>query len=124
MTEIDKLASFTNGRETEETDVAAVVGVRRGETMADFLDCVAERNLTLALELLPHILSQPKTSAVQLVMGLTAQTLALAMGESAASRGFVARQTSGRILQSAEAVGFGFYGSAMGICRVDVGGFR
>ena len=82
VSELDKLASFTNGREIEEQDVSAVVGVRRGETMADFLDEVAMRNVSKALELVPLILSQPKTSAVQMVMALTAQTIALAWGKA------------------------------------------
>ena len=82
VSELDKLASFTNGRGVEERDVAAVVGVRRGETMADFLDQVAQRNVSKALELVPLILSQPKTNAVQMVMALTAQTIALAWGKS------------------------------------------
>jgi DNA polymerase-3 subunit delta len=82
VSELDKLASFANGREIEEKDVSAVVGVRRGETMADFLDQVAMRNVSKALELVPLILSQPKTSAVQMVMALTAQTIALAWGKA------------------------------------------
>lgn len=82
VSELDKLASFTNGREIEEKDVTAVVGVKRGETMADFLDEVAMRNVTKALELVPLILSQPKTSAVQMVMALTAQTIAMAWGKA------------------------------------------
>lgn len=82
VSELDKLASFTNGREIEEKDVTAVVGVRRGETMADLLDEVAMRNVTKALELVPLILSQPKTSAVQMVMALTAQTIAIAWGKA------------------------------------------
>jgi DNA polymerase-3 subunit delta len=87
VSELDKLASYTGGREIQESDVVAVVGVRRGETMADFLDQVAYRNTGKALELLPHILSQPKTSAVQLVMALTVQTIALAWAKAKRAEG-------------------------------------
>ena len=87
VSELDKLASFANGREITEEDVGAVVGVRRGETMADFLDEVARRNVSKALELLPVILSQPKTSGVQLVMALTVQTIALAWGKARLKEG-------------------------------------
>jgi DNA polymerase-3 subunit delta len=87
VSELDKLASFANGREIQEADVAHVVGVRRGETMADFLDAVAARNISKALELVPLILSQPKTSAVQLVMALTTQTIALAWGKARLKEG-------------------------------------
>jgi DNA polymerase-3 subunit delta len=87
VSELDKLASFTHGRDVEESDVTAVVGVRRGETMADFLDQVAMRNVSRALELVPQILSQPKTSGVQMIMALTVQTLALAWGRAKVDEG-------------------------------------
>ncbi|MFL6393025.1 MAG: DNA polymerase III subunit delta, partial [Nitrososphaeraceae archaeon] len=56
--ELDKLASYAEGRDDEITEdaVAAIVGVRRGETQSDLLDAVAERNASRALELVPHIL--------------------------------------------------------------------
>ena len=85
--ELDKLASFTNGREITESDVSAVVGVRRGETMADFLDQVVMRNAARSVELIPLILSQPKTNAVTLVMALATQTLALSWGKARIDEG-------------------------------------
>ena len=87
VSELDKLTSYTGEREIQESDVTAVVGVRRGETMPDFLDQVAARNTSRALELLPHILSQPKTSAVTLVMALATQTVALAWGKAKRAEG-------------------------------------
>ena len=87
VSELDKLTSYAHGREIEEADVSHVVGVRRGETMADFLDAVAAQNISKALDLVPLILSQPKTSAVQLVMALTTQTLALAWGKARLKEG-------------------------------------
>jgi DNA polymerase-3 subunit delta len=78
--ELDKLASYAGGGTIDEDAVADVVGVRHGETLGDFLDRVAARDATGALALLPHILSQPKTSAVSVVMALTTQTLAIAWG--------------------------------------------
>lgn len=87
VAELDKLASFAHGRDIEESDVTAVVGVRRGETMTDFLDEVGKRNVSRALEVLPYVLSQPKTNAVQLVMALATQTLALAWGKARRNEG-------------------------------------
>ncbi|HMA04211.1 MAG: DNA polymerase III subunit delta [Gemmatimonas sp.] len=78
--ELDKLASYAGGGTIDEAAVADVVGVRRGETLGDFLDRVAARDAAGALALLPHILAQPKTSAVSIVMALTAQTLAIGWG--------------------------------------------
>ena len=88
--ELDKLASFVAGgdrRVIDEAAVSAIVGVRRGETLGDLLDAVANRRSATALELLPHVLQQPKTSAVTIVMALSTQTLALAWGRAARERG-------------------------------------
>lgn len=85
--ELDKLASYSRGKEIDESAVAEAVGVRRGETLADFLDMVARRDAAGALALVPHILTQPKTTGVSVVMALTTQTLALAWGEAALSSG-------------------------------------
>ena len=87
--EIDKLASYVAGKGSEinEDDVAAVVGVRRGETQSDFLDAVAERNVARALELIPHILAQPKTTAVSVVMALSTQMLAISWGRAKLDEG-------------------------------------
>jgi DNA polymerase-3 subunit delta len=83
--ELDKLASFAAGGERpviDEDAVSAIVGVRRGETLGDLLDAVAGRNAARALDLLPHVLQQPKSSAVTMVMALTTQMLALAWGRA------------------------------------------
>jgi DNA polymerase III subunit delta len=88
--ELDKLASFAaggKGHVIDERAVATMVGVRRGETMGDLLDAIGRRNAAAALQLLPHVLQQPKTSAVTIVMALTTQTLALGWGRALRERG-------------------------------------
>lgn len=87
--EIDKLASYMEGKSEEigEEAVAAVVGVRRGETQADLLDAVADRNVTRSLELIPHILRQPKSTGVSIVMALTTQMLAISWGRAKLDEG-------------------------------------
>src|SRR5439155_1370868 len=60
----------------------------------DLLDAVANRKADVALELLPHVLSQPKSSAVTIVMALATQTLAIAWGR--------ARRDAGASLQRME----------------------
>jgi len=87
--ELDKLASYVEGKSDEigEEAVAAVVGVRRGETQADLLDAVADRNVSRALELVPHILAQPKTTGVFIVMALTTQMLAISWGRAKLDEG-------------------------------------
>lgn len=66
----------------DEETIAAVVGVRRGETVADLLDAVAGRDAARAAGLIAHVLSQPKVSAVQVVMMLSTQAFALAWGRA------------------------------------------
>jgi DNA polymerase-3 subunit delta len=85
--ELDKVCSFTGGGPINEDAVAAVVGVRPGETMGDFLDAVAARNAPKALAMLGTVLQQPKASAVTTVMALTAQTLAIGWAQAARERG-------------------------------------
>src|SRR5687767_13916077 len=77
-TTLDKLAAFAGKREIDEDAVSALVGARRDETPGAQLDAIAMRDTALAMSLVPGVLRQPKTSAVQLVMALTTQTLALA----------------------------------------------
>jgi DNA polymerase-3 subunit delta len=87
--ELDKLASFVEGRDQEigEDAVAAVVGVRRGETLSDLLDAVADRNSARALDLVPHVLAQPKTTGVSVVMALSTQMLAISWGRAKLDEG-------------------------------------
>jgi DNA polymerase-3 subunit delta len=85
--ELDKLVSFANGRAITEETVSAVVGVRRGETMTDLLDAIGKRDVTASLGLLDYVMSQPKTTGVQIVMLLAAQTVALAWGRARLSEG-------------------------------------
>ena len=84
--ELEKLASFSDGV-IDEAAVAAVVGVRREESMGALLDAIAARDAVRAVELLPAVLQQPKMNAVVLTMHLTTQTMALAYGEAARARG-------------------------------------
>jgi len=96
--ELDKLASYARGFAWElkggdgapaagtvtidERAVSEVVGIRRGETLGDLLDAVARRDTTTALGLIDHVLSQPKASAVTVVMALSTQFLALGWGQA------------------------------------------
>ena len=90
--ELDKLTSYAQGRSADaltidEDAVTAIVGVRRGETLADLLDAVARQDARTAGALVQHVLSLPKSSAVTAVMALATQTLALAWGQARRARG-------------------------------------
>jgi DNA polymerase-3 subunit delta len=87
--ELEKLASYIDGHSEEigEEAVSAIVGVRRGETQADLLDAVADRNAPRALGLISHVLNQPKTTAVSIVMALSTQMLAISWGRAKLDEG-------------------------------------
>jgi DNA polymerase-3 subunit delta len=96
--ELDKCASYVRGAmeaargegdggnvasATIDVDaISAVVGVRRGETTIDLLDAIAHRDAARAVGLVHHVLSQPKVTAVQVVIFLGTQSLALAFGRA------------------------------------------
>jgi DNA polymerase-3 subunit delta len=84
--ELEKLASYAADVIDEEA-VAAIVGVRRGESVGSLLDAIAAKDAAAALPLIASVLQQPKTSAVSIVMGLTTQMLALAYGAAARDAG-------------------------------------
>ena len=113
--EVDKLVSYARGAAgdtvAETTDrvgsdrtadvtidadaVAAIVGVRRGETLSDLLDRIAARDAPGALALVEHVLAQPKTSAVSVVMALSVQTLAIAWGRARREEGLALGRLAG-----------------------------
>lgn len=85
-TEIDKLIAYAGSKAIDEDAVAAVVGVRREETLGNLLDAVAFRDVPRALTALAGVLQHPKTTAVYIVMTLTTQMLALALGKARGAR--------------------------------------
>ena len=88
--ELEKLTSYTNGAEIDDDAVTAIVGVRRGETLGHLLDRVLAHDAPGALAVIDHVLAQPKSTAVSIVMALTTQMLAVAWARSARDRGFPA----------------------------------
>jgi DNA polymerase-3 subunit delta len=84
--ELDKLASYAAGATIDEDAVRAVVGVRSGETLADLLDAVADRDAARAVPLVPVVLSQSKANVVTTIMALATQMCAIAWGRAARDR--------------------------------------
>jgi DNA polymerase-3 subunit delta len=97
--ELDKLASFTSGATITEESVSAAVGIRRGETVVDFLDMVMRRDAAGALNMIQHVLSQPKTTGVSVIMALSTQTLALAWGRARLDSGLPPGRLEGEYFQ-------------------------
>jgi len=90
--EVDKLASYTRGETIGEDAVREVVGIKRGGTLGDFLDRVAERDANAALALTDHVLSLPKAGLVPILMALTVQTMAMGWARQARDRGLPAQR--------------------------------
>ncbi|MGE5730727.1 MAG: DNA polymerase III subunit delta [Gemmatimonas sp.] len=112
--ELDKLASYTGGGVINEAAVSAVVGVRPGDTMGDFLDAIARRDATAALAMLPVVLEQPKASAVTTVMALTAQTLVIGWAQAARERGTNASRLSAELFTLLKESGSVYTGRSWG----------
>jgi DNA polymerase III subunit delta len=113
-TELDKASSFTAGGPINEAAVSAVVGVRPGETMGDFLDAVARRDAARAIAMLPTVLEQPKSSAVTMVMALTSQILVIGWGQAARERGTSSARLSGELFTLLKESGSVFTGRSWG----------
>jgi DNA polymerase-3 subunit delta len=112
--ELDKLTSYTGGRGITEEAVSAVVGVRRGETMTDLLDAIGRRDVIASLGLLNHVISQPKTTAVQVVMVLAAQTVALAWGRAKLDEGLAPGRLQGEYFNLLRQAGSAYTGRSWG----------
>jgi DNA polymerase-3 subunit delta len=84
--EIDKLGAYAGGNVIDDAAVAAIVGIRREETLGELLDAIAMRDANRALALMPAVMQQPKMNAVFIVMALTTQMLALAVGKARGAR--------------------------------------
>jgi DNA polymerase-3 subunit delta len=93
--ELQKLASFSGGAPIGREAIDAVTGVRPGRTLGDLLDLAAARDTTGAMALVEEVLSQPKQSAVTMVMALAAQVLAIGWGVAARARGLPAGRLEG-----------------------------
>lgn len=96
--EIEKLATYTSGAEVDEAAVAAIVGVRREESLSALLDAVGNRDAAVALRILPGLLEQPKSSGVFIVMVLGMQVLGTGFARARLASRAPAQRLSGEIM--------------------------
>jgi DNA polymerase III subunit delta len=114
VAELDKLASYASGGQVDEGAVTAVVGARQGETMGGLLDAILDRDARRALGLLEPVLSQPKTSAVTIVMALATQTMAVAWARALRDRGTPMSQMYNELFGLLKESGGAFTGRSWG----------
>jgi DNA polymerase-3 subunit delta len=112
--ELEKLGSYAGAREIAEEDVAAAVGVRRGETLADLVGAIVRRDARAAAGMVDLVLEQPKTSAVQVVMALGSQLLALRYVRARVDAGTRASSLKGDMFTVLKGSGGVFLGQAWG----------
>ena len=114
IAELDKLASYTSGDQIDERAVTDVVGARQGETMSGLLDAILDRDARHALGILGPVLSQPKTSAVTIVMALATQTMAVAWARALRDRGTPMSQMYNELFGLLKESGGAFTGRSWG----------
>ena len=86
--ELDKLAGLV-GRDRAATraEVAALVGVRHGETLWDLVDAALERQAAVAARLVEPVLEQAGMTGVRIVTALGAALIGTALARSEVDRG-------------------------------------
>jgi len=85
--ELDKLALLVQGRPVGPEDVAAIVGVRHGETLQDFVAACCARQPARAARLVEVVLAQPGMSGVRMVSALGTALVGVALARAELDRG-------------------------------------
>ena len=87
--ELEKLAALAGGasRPATREDVAALVGVRRGETLQDLVDATLERRAAEAARLVSPILEQAGMSGVRMLTALGTHLVGTALARAELDQG-------------------------------------
>jgi DNA polymerase-3 subunit delta len=86
--ELAKLAAATpTGATVSAADVSALVGIRRGETIPDWVQAVVRRDAAHASELLDVVLRQGSVTGVQLVMAAGTALVGVRLARALADAG-------------------------------------
>ena len=84
--ELEKLAPLCAGRPATRDEVAALVGVRRGETVQDFVDAALERRAPAAAGLVEPVLEQAGMSGVRMLSALGTSLVGTALARAELDR--------------------------------------
>lgn len=85
--ELDKLAGLGGGAPLTLDRVADLLGIRHGETQADWRDLVLQGDIGRAVTILPHLLAQTGVSGVGLVSTLAPAVTGIGLARSLYDRG-------------------------------------
>lgn len=81
--ELDKLAAVTGGKgAATESDVAALVGIRHGETVGELVQAALEQQPAAAVKLVEPVLAQPGMSGVRVVTALGSALIGTALARA------------------------------------------
>jgi DNA polymerase III delta subunit len=98
--EIDKIAAAVPDGETVTVErVSEFVGVRRGETLVDWVEAVLRREPAKAVALLDVVLPQPGVNGVRMGMALGTAFLGTRWARAMVDAGMGPRQVSDQIFQ-------------------------
>ena len=98
--EIAKLAVATSGRAATVADVAELVGVRRGETVGDFVRAATARRFTAAAALVRPLLASPGNTAVRLLAALGTAIVGVGLARSHLDAGESAAGATDRVFRA------------------------
>jgi DNA polymerase-3 subunit delta len=111
--EIDKLgAALETGATVGVEDIEEFIGVRHGETLSDWVEAVAQRDVVRAVSLLDVVLPQPGITAVRMLNTLGTALIGTRLTRALADQRKDARQVKDalwRYLKSARPTGIGRY---------------
>ncbi len=85
--ELDKLAGLGGGADVTVDQVTALLGIRHGETPADWCDAVLRDQPGIAAAMLPHLLDQTGVNGVGLVIHLGTHLIGLGVARAHYDRG-------------------------------------
>lgn len=97
-TELEKLAAASDGTPVTREEVEELVGVRRGETLVDWVSAVTERQFLKAIELVDIILPQSGVSGVRMVSSLGTTLIGMRIARDHLNRGSRPRAVRDRLL--------------------------
>ena len=80
--ELAKLSGLSEGGPIGRDQVAALVGIRHGETVADLVNATLDRHSARAAQLVGPVLEQPGVTGVRTVMALGTELVATALARA------------------------------------------
>ena len=101
--ELGKLSALAIGRSATRDDVAALVGVRQGETLQDFVDAALERRAAAAARLVERVLEQAGMTGVRMVTALGTAVLGTALARAELDRGTTSPRLESVVLSAVRA---------------------